>query len=87
MFPVMREMWSEEKKMEQKPQTEELTLEENFKRLDEILEKLQDPSAALEEAFEAYTEGIQIVRRCSEKIDLVEKKVKILNGEGTLDEL
>ena len=63
-----------------------MAIEENFRRLDALLERLQDPSVSLEDAFAAYSEGMELVRQCSARIDLVEKKVKILNGEGESDE-
>ena len=37
---------------------------------------------SLEESFQKYQEGMGLVKKCSEKIDAVEKKVLILNENG-----
>ena len=50
-----------------------LSIEENF--------------AKLEEAFAAYSEGMQLVKACNDQIDRVEKQVLKLTQEGTLEPL
>ena len=77
----------EEGVQEEGPEREGLSLEESFVRLDEMIEKLQDQDTSLEEAFRVYQEGMALVKSCSGKIDLVEKKVMVLNEEGEMDEL
>ena len=67
-------------------QIQELTIEETFAKLDETISLLQKQDTALEDAFRAYQEGMKLVKDCSAKIDLVEKKVMMLNEEGGLDE-
>lgn len=62
----------------------ELTIEQSFQELEQILEKLESPEITLEESFEFYEKGIRMVRACSEKIDLVEKKIIVLQ-EGEED--
>ncbi len=63
----------------------EETVERSFERLDELIAKLEDADTPLEESFKIYQEGMEILRRCGEKISLVEKKVLQLeeNGECT----
>lgn len=65
---------------------QEMTLEESFSRLDEMLEKLEDPQLPLEESFRLYQQGMELLAKCNEKIDTVEKKILIMNGDGELDE-
>ena len=65
----------------------EMTLEENFEKLEELIQVLADADVPLEEAFQAYGEGMAILKRCNDQIDRVEKKVMVLNGDGTLEEL
>lgn len=62
-------------------------LEENFRRLEEIIEKLDDENIPLEEAFRKYTEGMQVLKLCNDQIDSVEKQVMVLRGEGRLEEM
>ncbi len=61
---------------------EEMTIDEAFLALDAILEALEGREITLEESFQKYQEGMGLVKKCSEKIDAVEKKVLILNENG-----
>ena len=61
-------------------------LEENFKALDEILEKMEDEDIPLEKAFALYEDGIKRLKDCSEELDMVEKKVKLLSKNGKLED-
>ena len=71
---------------EQDKKLEEMTLEESFARLDKMLEKMEDRELPLEESFRLYQQGMQLLARCNEKIDVVEKKIRIMNGDGGFDE-
>ncbi len=75
--------------MAEKKQAKEapLTLEENFARLEETIERLEDEDISLEEAFAAYSEGMTLLKNCNEQIDRVEKKVLKLAEDGGLEEL
>lgn len=64
-----------------------LSLEEALEKLDETIAKLQSEEVSLEESFQLYKDGMDYVKICSEIIDMVEKKVLMLNQEGSLDEL
>ena len=69
-------------KMEkEKKELEELSIEEIFGRLDGIIEKLEDGSVSLEDSFAYYENGMKLVKACSEKIDRVEKRILVLNGQ------
>lgn len=61
-------------------------LEEGFHKLEEILQRLEDDSLPLEDAFAAYSEGMTVLKQCSEQIDRVEKQVLRLGGDGQLEE-
>jgi exodeoxyribonuclease VII small subunit len=61
---------------------EEMTLDEAFLKLDRIVEALESSSITLEESFQKYQQGMELVKTCSEKIDTVEKKVLVLNEDG-----
>ena len=67
---------------DEKKQSEELGLEQNFARLEQTLELLESDDLSLEEAFRAYSEGMGILKQCNEQIDRVEKQVQILNADG-----
>ena len=61
---------------------EEMTIDEAFLALDAIVEALEGREITLEESFQKYQDGMGLVKKCSEKIDAVEKKVLILNENG-----
>ncbi|MDO5346197.1 MAG: exodeoxyribonuclease VII small subunit [Lachnospiraceae bacterium] len=72
--------------VEEQASGEEVTLEEAFQRLDEIMEALEDRDTSLEDSFRIYQKGMELIRQCSQKIDLVEKKVLVIDEEGELGE-
>ena len=60
----------------------EMTLEETFEKIDEVMEKLSDDSLPLEESFSVYKEGMQLLDNCRKVIGDVEKKVAELEENG-----
>ncbi len=60
----------------------EKTLEENFKRLDELTEKMEDGDTTLEKMYSLYKEGIELIKECNKKIDTVEKNIKLIDSNG-----
>jgi len=56
----------------------EMTIEEQFTALEGIILKMEAEDVSLEESFELYNEGIKLVKNCNDKIDMVEKKIKIV---------
>lgn len=65
---------------------ENYSLEENFARLENTMELLEQDDIPLEEAFRAYSEGMAILKQCNDQIDRVEKQVLKLNEDGRLEE-
>lgn len=68
-------------------QQEMRSLEDNFSVLEELIEQLEAEDISLEEAFTAYSRGMQVLKQCNEQIDRVEKQVMKLNEEGNLEPL
>lgn len=66
---------------------EAFSLEENFTRLQETIERLEAEDISLEEAFNAYSMGMKILQECNEQLDRVEKKVLKLSEQGELTEM
>ncbi len=64
----------------------QLSLEEAFKQLEVLVEKLEQPETSLEDSFTAYKQGITLVQLCNGMIDKVEKEVKVLSQGGPADE-
>jgi len=59
----------------------EVSIESSMKKLDEILKKLEDEDTPLEESFKLYEEGMKLSGEISGRIDAVEKKMIILEGD------
>lgn len=62
--------------------TKDTTIEQDLDELQKLIDKMQDPAVTLEESFELYKRGMDLVRSCNERIDTVEKKVKILEDNA-----
>lgn len=60
----------------------EQTLEAAFDSLDEIVEQLETEEVSLEESFTLYHKGMELLKLCNEKIDKVEKQIRILDEDG-----
>lgn len=62
------------------------SMEEAFAALDEIVEQLETGEGSLEEVFQNYQKGMELLKECSSQLDLVEKKMMLLNEKGELSE-
>lgn len=65
---------------------EEMTIEQHFDALEGILQKLEDRDISLEDSFVAYQQGMAHLAACHGMLDEVEKKVKLLQGEGKFED-
>ena len=68
----------------------ELTFEEAYKRLEEILEKMNSGKASLDSSLALYEEADKLITTCQKKLTEAERKIEVLlknrNGELALDE-
>ena len=60
------------------------TLEQDLNKLDELVKKMDAKDVSLEDSFSIYEEGMKILKGANEKLDEVEKKVKVLQEDGSL---
>ncbi len=72
-------------KIEEK-ETENLSIEEAFAKLDETILRLEAEDITLEDSLNAYEQGMEYIRSCNEAIDRAEKKVLVIRENGELDE-
>jgi exodeoxyribonuclease VII small subunit len=63
-----------------------ITIEEAFENLDNILEQLEDRDITLEDSFKMYHKGMELLKYCNDKIDTVEKKMLQIDENGELNE-
>jgi len=65
-------------------------LEHSLKRLEEIVESLEQGDVPLDDAVDFYEEGIRIAKECAEKLKSTELRIKKLSkgieGQFTLNE-
>ena len=59
----------------------ELTIEETFKELESVLERMETQEISLEGSFACYEKGMKLVKYCNDKIDKVEKQIMVLSEE------
>ena len=64
----------------------EVSIEEAFVLLEESIGKLEDRDTTLEESFQTYQQGMELLKLCNEKVDKIEKKVLAMNEDGELYE-
>lgn len=65
---------------------QDLSLEEAFGQIEDVIAHLETEEITLEESFREYNRGMQLLRHCNDAIDRVEKKVLQINESGGLDE-
>lgn len=64
----------------------ELTIEETFAALDELIDRLESGKGSLEDAFKNYEEGMRLVKSCNEKIERIETQIQVLSGDMAEEE-
>ena len=70
----------------QEADRKKLNLEEAFEQLEETVMALEQEDISLEESFRIYKNGMELLKKCNQAIDQVEKKVLILNEDGETHE-
>lgn len=67
-------------------QPQEQTLEELFVQLETTIADMEKEDISLEDSFQIYHRGMDLLKACSDKIDKVEKKMLVLDEEGETHE-
>ena len=60
---------------------EELSYEQQMKRLEEIVAKLEDGSLGLDESLKLFEEGTKLAAECNKVSNNAEQKIIKLSGE------
>lgn len=61
----------------------ELKFEEALKKLEAIVEGLEQGKISLEDSLKKYEEGIKLAKFCTEKLQEAEKKIEILTKDNS----
>ena len=72
--------------MEQDREEQEISLEEVFAQIEEVIAHLETEEITLEESFQVYQTGMKLLKECGNKIDRVEKEMMQLDENGELSE-
>lgn len=73
-------------KTTEEAQEKDATLEQMFSELENIIEKMENPEVTLEQSFDLYNKGVELLKKCNKTIDTVEKKVLLLDEDGETHE-
>lgn len=60
-------------------------LEDMFADVEAIIAHMEE-DISIDEAFAAYEQGMKTLKMCNDKIDKIEKKILVLNEQGSLEE-
>lgn len=72
--------------MDDRSQKEKISLEDTFLQIESIIAQMEEPDVSLDESFQLYQQGITRLKSCNTMLDEVEKKIQILNADGSLSE-
>jgi len=68
--------------MDQDNEIRELTIEQSFTALDQIIEQMQSEDISLEDMFRLYKKGIELVDGCNSKIEKIQCEIQKINTEA-----
>lgn len=60
----------------------EKSFEKSMEELEEVVVKLESGEVTLDESLQLFEAGIKLANNCQKKLDMAEKKVKILTAEN-----
>ena len=79
------EIYPQEQKQLLKDREVSMNIEETFKTLDDILNRLEDKDTSLEDAFKEYEKGMKLVKECNDSLDKVEKKIQLIRDDMSIE--
>jgi exodeoxyribonuclease VII small subunit len=56
----------------------EMKFDQALRRLEKLVEEMEEEEVPLEESLKKYEEGVRLARLCLEKLKQAEKKIEIL---------
>ena len=60
------------------------SVEESFNEIESIIAEMQKEDVTLDCSFELYNQGLTLIKECNEKLDSMEKQIKIIE-EGNIN--
>ena len=65
---------------------EKQSLDQMFGQLEEVIGRMEGEDVSLEESFELYSRGMNLLKQCSQAIEKKKKKVLVLDENGETHE-
>jgi exodeoxyribonuclease VII small subunit len=62
----------------------QLNFEKSLKRLEEIVSEMENSEPDLDKALSLFSEGVQLVKSCSQKLSETKKKIEIITASGEI---
>ena len=63
-----------------------VSLEERFEHIEEIIEKMETGDVTLDKSFELYKSGLEEIKAANEMLENIEKAMLVMNEDGSLEE-
>ena len=61
------------------------TCEESLKKLEKIVEKLEDGNVNLDDSIKSFEEGVALVKECQKQLSEAEIKIQTLLEDGNVE--
>ena len=61
------------------------TFEESLKKLEKIVEKLEDGNVNLDDSIKSFDEGVALVKECQKQLSEAEIKIQTLLKDGNVE--
>ena len=61
------------------------TFEESLKKLEKIVEKLEDGNVNLDDSSKSFEEGVALVKECQKQLSEAEIKIQTLLEDGNVE--
>ena len=60
-------------------ENKDMTIEQSFAELDQIINRMQTPDLSLQDTFDLYKKGVDLVAGCSKKIEKIQCDIEIIS--------
>lgn len=74
-----------QKTTEATEELKEITIEQSFETLEEIITKMESSDVSLDESFALYKAGMEELQRANSKIEQTKKAVMAISRDGGLE--
>ncbi len=63
-----------------------VSLEERFEHIEEIIEQMENGEITLDKSFELYKNGLEEIKAANAMLETIEKAMLVMNEDGSLEE-